>query len=160
MLNEHKTYQQLPLQDPPKCTLIRIFWFEIRPSGNPDGKQHRKDKIGIAKSDIHTYIHVHQGCQMAYFQTKNPTLGKFWRVLQWKMLVYFTAIWYIFTAIWSILRPFGMLYQAKSSNRDVHDVLAAWRIGYPLRLRNRRPGFESSQIVRFLRKHINAVVFN
>jgi hypothetical protein len=33
-----------------------------------------------------------QGCQMAYFQTKNPTLGKFWRVLQWKMLVYFMAI--------------------------------------------------------------------
>jgi hypothetical protein len=24
----------------------------------------------------------------------NPCLGKFWRVLQWKMLVYFTAIWY------------------------------------------------------------------
>jgi hypothetical protein len=30
-----------------------------------------------------------QGCQMACFETKNPTLGKFWRVLQWKMLVYF-----------------------------------------------------------------------
>jgi hypothetical protein len=28
-----------------------------------------------------------QGCQMAYFQTKNPDFGKFWRVLQWKMLV-------------------------------------------------------------------------
>jgi hypothetical protein len=26
---------------------------------------------------------------MAYFQTKNPYLGKFWRDLQWKMLVYF-----------------------------------------------------------------------
>jgi hypothetical protein len=25
-------------------------------------------------------------CQMVYFQTKNPNLGKFWRVLQWKML--------------------------------------------------------------------------
>jgi hypothetical protein len=29
-----------------------------------------------------------QGCQMIYFQTKNPNLGKFWRVLQWKMSVY------------------------------------------------------------------------
>jgi uncharacterized Tic20 family protein len=37
---------------------------------------------------------------MAYFQTKNPKLGKFWRVLQWKMLAYFMAIW-------SILLPFG-----------------------------------------------------
>jgi hypothetical protein len=28
-----------------------------------------------------------QGCQMVYFQTKNPNLGKFWRALIWKMLV-------------------------------------------------------------------------
>jgi hypothetical protein len=31
-----------------------------------------------------------------HFQTKNPTSGKFWGVLQWKMLVYFMAIWAIF----------------------------------------------------------------
>jgi hypothetical protein len=31
---------------------------------------------------------VHQGCQMVCFQTKNPNLGKFWRVLQWKILVF------------------------------------------------------------------------
>jgi hypothetical protein len=45
-----------------------------------------------------TYVHIHQhssercsaaqGCQMVYFKTKNPNLGTFWRVLQWKMLVY------------------------------------------------------------------------
>jgi hypothetical protein len=29
-----------------------------------------------------------QGCQMAYFQTKNQNLGNFWRALQWEMLVY------------------------------------------------------------------------
>jgi hypothetical protein len=47
---------------------------------------------------------------MAYFQTKFPTLGKFWRDLQWKMLVYFMAIWSIsrqfhgyVVAIWFIL---------------------------------------------------------
>jgi hypothetical protein len=28
-----------------------------------------------------------QGCQMVHFQTKNPNLGKFWKVLQWKMAV-------------------------------------------------------------------------
>jgi hypothetical protein len=32
------------------------------------------------------------------FQTKNPNYGKFWRILQWRMKVYFMAIW-------SILRP-------------------------------------------------------
>jgi hypothetical protein len=40
-----------------------------------------------------------QGCQMVYFQTKNPIFGKFWRVLQWKMLVYFVSILSIF---WSL----------------------------------------------------------
>jgi hypothetical protein len=38
---------------------------------------------------------------MAYFQTQNPNLGKFYRVLRWKMLVYFTAFWFI-------LLPFGI----------------------------------------------------
>jgi hypothetical protein len=28
-----------------------------------------------------------QGCQMVSFQTKNPNLGKFWRALEWKMLI-------------------------------------------------------------------------
>jgi hypothetical protein len=41
--------------------------------------------------------------QMVYLKTKNPYLGKFWRVLQWKMLIHFMAIWYI-------LFPFGMFY--------------------------------------------------
>jgi hypothetical protein len=35
------------------------------------------------------------------FKPKNSNLGKFWRVLQWKMLVYLMVIW-------SILRSFGM----------------------------------------------------
>jgi hypothetical protein len=36
------------------------------------------------------FLHIgpDQGCQMVCFQTKKKTnLGKFWRVLQWKMLV-------------------------------------------------------------------------
>jgi hypothetical protein len=45
----------------------------------------------------------YQGCQMVYFQTKNPNLGESWRALDWKMLVYFTAIW-------DILRPFGAFF--------------------------------------------------
>jgi hypothetical protein len=40
-------------------------------------------------------------CQVVYFQTKNPILGKFCRLLQWKTLVYFMDIW-------SILRTFGI----------------------------------------------------
>jgi hypothetical protein len=32
-----------------------------------------------------------QGCQMVYFQTKSPNLGKFLRALDWKMLKYLVA---------------------------------------------------------------------
>jgi hypothetical protein len=38
-----------------------------------------------------------------YFQNKNTILGKFWRVLKWKMVVYFMSIWYI-------LQLFGIFY--------------------------------------------------
>jgi hypothetical protein len=33
-----------------------------------------------------------QCCQMVYFQTKNPNLGKFWKVFPWKTLKFFIAI--------------------------------------------------------------------
>jgi hypothetical protein len=37
-----------------------------------------------------------QGCQMVCFRTKNnPNVGKFWRALDWKMLIYFMATWNI-----------------------------------------------------------------
>jgi uncharacterized membrane protein HdeD (DUF308 family) len=48
---------------------------------------------------------------MAYFQTKNPNLGKFWRDLLEKILVIFTAILVYFTAIWYILWPFGIYFR-------------------------------------------------
>jgi hypothetical protein len=60
-----------------------------------------------------------QGCQMAYFKTKNTNLGKFLRVLQRKMLVYFMATWptYLlyrtfgtFLAIWYLLWLFVMYF--------------------------------------------------
>jgi hypothetical protein len=46
-------------------------------------------------------LYIEQGCQVAYFLTKNPKMGTFRRVLQWKILVNFIAILYI-------LLPFGI----------------------------------------------------
>jgi hypothetical protein len=43
---------------------------------------------------------------MAYFQTKNPNLGKFWRVLEWEGLVYYLAMWNILW-VYVILWQFG-----------------------------------------------------
>jgi hypothetical protein len=46
---------------------------------------------------------------MVCFQTKNPDLGKFWRVLEWKMLVYFMFIRDILhMVIWYFLWSFGI----------------------------------------------------
>jgi hypothetical protein len=40
---------------------------------------------------------------MVSLQTKNPNLGKLWRALDWKILIYFMAIW-------NILQTFGIFY--------------------------------------------------
>jgi hypothetical protein len=67
---------------------------------------------------------------MVCFQTKNPNLGKFWRVLLWKILVYFMTIWSIlrpseifcghlvitYVVIWYIFPRFGIFDQEKSGN--------------------------------------------
>jgi hypothetical protein len=71
---------------------------------------------------------------MVYIQTKVHNLGKFWRVLQWKLLVYFMAICYILGPFVKFcghlvyilgeleyFSRFGMLYQDKSGN-PVFDV--------------------------------------
>jgi hypothetical protein len=52
----------------------------------------------------------YQGCQMVYFQTENPNLDQFWRVLQWKMLVYFMDIWSILWTFGLFYGHFGLLY--------------------------------------------------
>jgi hypothetical protein len=44
------------------------------------------------KKGMHRKTDVEQGCQMVCFQTKNPSLGTFGRVLLWKILVYFMTM--------------------------------------------------------------------
>jgi hypothetical protein len=66
---------------------------------------------------------------MVYFQTKDPNLGKFGRVLQWNMLIYYIVIWSIlwpfyifdghvlyFMVIYYISPRFCMLCHEKSGN--------------------------------------------
>jgi hypothetical protein len=91
----------------------------------------------VTNGFMHTHIasshrgHGHQGCQMICFQI--PIFGKFWRILQWKNLVYFMTIWFILllleifyghlvylVVIWYIFHRFGILYQEKSGNPDGH----------------------------------------
>jgi hypothetical protein len=61
---------------------------------------------------------------VVYFQTQNPNLAKFWRVLQRKMLIYYMYIlrpfdiFYSvhFGEIWYILPRFGMFFKEKFGN--------------------------------------------
>jgi hypothetical protein len=55
---------------------------------------HQHDVIGLS-----WLRPASQGCQ-----TENSNLGKFWRALEWKMLVHFTAIWY------NLCLFFGVIY--------------------------------------------------
>jgi hypothetical protein len=69
---------------------------------------------------------------MVCFQTKNPNLGKFWRVLQGKIIVYFMDTWsilryfvifdghlvYVVHGNIAYFSHFGTLYQEKSGNSD------------------------------------------
>jgi hypothetical protein len=81
-----------------------------------------------------------QGCQMAFFQTKNPSLGKFPGPCNGRtMLVYFKSIWSTlrpfgifcgdlayFLVIWFIFSRFGMMYHGKSGNPASVGEKKAW----------------------------------
>jgi hypothetical protein len=84
---------------------------------------------------------------MVCFQTKNPNLGKLWRVLLWKILGYFLTIWSILrpleifyghlvyiVVIWYILPRFGILDQEKSGN-PACEAKTIWKKVFQLRKR-------------------------
>jgi hypothetical protein len=85
---------------PTKIYLQRDFRAENIPSGNPGSHQ---QIIFCQRIDLNVSRGVDSGCRLVYFQPQNPNLGTFWRVLLWKMLVYFMANWFI-------LQQFGIFF--------------------------------------------------
>jgi hypothetical protein len=76
------------------------------------------------------------------FSNQNPNLGIFGGAFDWKMLIYFKAVWYIlwsfgifydhlvhFVFIWYIFSHFGIMYQEKSGNpgRENDDILLRFK---------------------------------
>jgi hypothetical protein len=77
---------------------IRHFLrYHLIVSGNPTLKAFRSS---TEREPIPT-----KGCQMVYFHTKNPNLGKFCRVFQWKMLMFGLSYWHL-VFLW----PFSLVY--------------------------------------------------
>jgi hypothetical protein len=88
------------------CTLTRAIYFQgtiLQGSTNPPFTTGWRSDEKISLFTTCFFYLGMQGCQMVYFHAQNPTLGIFWRVLEWKMLVYFMTIW-------NILRSFGKFY--------------------------------------------------
>jgi hypothetical protein len=66
-------------------------------------------QVSYTQVCLATQVHtdLSQDCQMVCFQNKKPNLGKFWRFLQSKMLVYYGHLVH-FTVFWYILWTFGI----------------------------------------------------
>jgi hypothetical protein len=81
------------------------------------------DSLVRAGSSVRYWVKcrgAHQGCQMVHiFSNQNPNLGKFWRVLRRKMLVYYVAIWNICGRLVNFSR-FWYVVQEKSGNPGAH----------------------------------------
>jgi hypothetical protein len=78
-----------------------------------------------------------QGCQMVSFQTKNPNLCKFLRVLDWKVLMYLMAIWNILLAFGIFydhlvhFSGFGIMYKEKPGNPVSGSALFSDNLCFP-----------------------------
>jgi hypothetical protein len=84
-----------------------------------------KFRTFVKHFSVQFHRNVIQVCQMVYFQAKNPNFGKFWRALDWKMLIYFMiirnslctiqyfkTIRYIhFVFVWYIFSSFGIMHR-------------------------------------------------
>jgi hypothetical protein len=103
---------------------LKLASSELAPSFK---KPHDNNNDGIQVIWTRSFLAcliLEQGCQMVCFQTKNSDLGKFWRVVRCKTMVYFMDPGFIlrsfvifyghlvkFVVIWYIFSHFGILYQ-------------------------------------------------
>jgi hypothetical protein len=96
---------------------LKISSFSSVRLSNPLFNAKNQDKDKLKKNWFQT---IKQGCQMVYFQTKNPNLGKFY-----VYLVYFIAAQYIlwsfgihtyFVVKWVYFSSHVLLYQEISGN--------------------------------------------
>jgi hypothetical protein len=105
----------------------------------------------LAAGDLEVGRKTLHGCEAGlpdglFSNPKIPILGKVWRVLLWKILVYFMIIWSIlllleifyghlvyFVVMWYIFPRFGILYQEKSGNPEAKTE--SWSKSPPLILR-------------------------
>jgi hypothetical protein len=78
---------RIDLDWPRKRAFRFLFFITARPASV------NKVKDGTSRGHC-CKNNLRRGCQMVYFKTKNSNLGRFWRALECKMLVYFTAVWY------------------------------------------------------------------
>jgi hypothetical protein len=80
----------------------------------------REEEKSLFSDDI--FVGSSVACQMVYFQTKNPNLGKFWRALDLQKCIHFTDIWDLLRSLGTFcvhlvhFSNFGIMDQEKSGN--------------------------------------------
>jgi hypothetical protein len=80
--------------------------------------------IFLDEKPAHDCLYLQRSCQMAYFQTKNIELNKFWRVLYimedvgilYGHLVYFAAPWFILWLFGNFFTFWYIVNKNKSGN--------------------------------------------
>jgi hypothetical protein len=91
------------------CTLSELMLFNLFTFSSLQGEQ--TSAGSFFGFNLFIYINGLRDCQMVYFQTKIPIWENIRRAIDWKMFLYFMAIW-------NILRTFGT-----SSDHLEHFVL-------------------------------------
>jgi hypothetical protein len=87
--------------------------------------------INFNKTFFRTEKAGEAGLPDGIFQTKKSNLGKFWRDLQWNMLVYvFYGHLVYFVAIWYILWLFGIVYSYLVYFSPFWNYEPMWKILY------------------------------
>jgi hypothetical protein len=101
-----------------KLQAVKVLWNRHQFGG-------KINETGAKKVDSF-FASQMQGCQMVCFQTKKPNLGKFWRALEWKMLVYFLIIWNILQPFVYVMANFPVLVYCVKIWQPRSDENALW----------------------------------
>jgi hypothetical protein len=164
-LTQSKTLQNLP-------KLGFLVWKQT--IWQPWSHHANKLESGAIQMNKISDSNLCQGCQIVYFRAKKFNSGKFWGVLQWRMLIYFMANWYIlrpicifygqwvyFMATMYILWPigvfcgrFGMLCPDKSGSPDLWNDMSLTNF-FPDEPKVARPHIRDYRKVGLIKVNIN-----
>jgi hypothetical protein len=90
-VNKSRYFRRIGKNFSPKLKTLRKelckLWFWVKATFNILSTERLWNQDTVSWN-----VYWRQGCQMVHFQTQNPNLGKIWRAMEWKLLLYFMTI--------------------------------------------------------------------